>query len=51
MRERIALSSSTQTAMKGLRELAKVSLCRSAMRGDIFEIDFAGFCNLKISSG
>jgi hypothetical protein len=33
-----------------LRDLAKSSLCRSAMQGDIFEIDFVGFCNLTISS-
>jgi hypothetical protein len=46
----MVLSSSTQTAMKGLRELAQKSLCRSAMRRDIFEIDFAVFCNLTISS-
>jgi hypothetical protein len=50
MRERIALSIPTQTALKALRELAKIWLCRSAMRRDIFEIDFAGFCNLTISS-
>jgi hypothetical protein len=42
MRERIALCIPTQTTMKGLRDAAKVSLCRSAMR-DIFEIHFAGF--------
>jgi hypothetical protein len=40
MRERAALSIPTQTGMKGLRELAKISLCRSAMR-EIFEIDSA----------
>jgi hypothetical protein len=43
MRERIALSSSTQTAMKGLRELAKASLYRTATQREIFEIDFVGF--------
>jgi hypothetical protein len=45
MRERIALSIPTQTAVKGLRDAAKVGLYRSAMQRDIFEIDFAGFCN------
>jgi hypothetical protein len=43
MRERIALSIPTQTAMKGLRDAAGFWLCRSAMRRDIFEIDFVGF--------
>jgi hypothetical protein len=32
MRERIALSIPTQTAMKGLRDAARLSLCRSAMK-------------------
>src|ERR1700690_993649 len=50
MRERTALSNPTQTAMKGLRAIAKRSLCRSAMRRDIFEIDSAAFCNLTIGS-
>jgi len=27
----VALSNPTQTAMKGLREAAKISLCRTAM--------------------
>jgi hypothetical protein len=40
---KVALSNPTQTAMKGLRDAAKISLCRSAMRRDIFEIDFTGF--------
>jgi hypothetical protein len=29
--------------MKGLRDAAEIWLCRSAMRRDIFEIDFAEF--------
>jgi hypothetical protein len=37
----VALSIPTQTAMKGLRFAAKIPLCRSAMRRDIFEIDSA----------
>jgi hypothetical protein len=40
---KIALSNPTQTAMKGLRELAKIWPYRSAMRRDIFEIDFTAF--------
>jgi hypothetical protein len=40
---KIALSIPTQTAVKGLRVAMKISLCRSAMRRDIFEIEFAGF--------
>jgi hypothetical protein len=44
MREPIAaLSIPTQTFMKGLRDAARISLCRTAMQGDIFEIDFEGF--------
>jgi hypothetical protein len=43
MRERIALSSSTQTAMKGLRAPAKIPPCRTAMQHEIFETDFAVF--------
>ncbi|HEY2212364.1 MAG TPA: hypothetical protein VGH62_12260 [Bradyrhizobium sp.] len=38
---KIALSIPTQTAMKGLRDAAEISLCRSAMRREIFAIDFA----------
>jgi hypothetical protein len=38
----VALSIPTQTTLKGLREAAINSLCRSAMR-DIFEIYFPGF--------
>jgi len=40
---KVALSIPTQTAMKGLRDAAEISLCRSAMQRDIFEIDFASF--------
>jgi hypothetical protein len=43
MREWVALSIPTQTAMKGLRDAAGISQCRSAMQRDIFEIDFGGF--------
>src|SRR5665647_2932704 len=50
MRERIALSNPTQTAVKGLRDAAKISLYRSAMRRDIFEIYFRRICNLTLSS-
>jgi len=49
MREPIALSIPTQTAVEGLRDAAKNSLCRSAMRRDIFEIDFAVFWNFRES--
>jgi hypothetical protein len=42
MRERIALSNPTQTAMKALRGRSKISLYRTATN-DIFEIDFADF--------
>jgi hypothetical protein len=42
MRERIALSIPTQTAMKGLRGRSKIWLCRTAT-SDIFEIDFIVF--------
>jgi hypothetical protein len=38
-----ALSIPTQTAVKGLRALKKILLCRSAMRRDIFEIDLVFF--------
>jgi hypothetical protein len=37
MREWIALSIPTQTAVKGLRDAGEISLCRSAMRREIFE--------------
>jgi hypothetical protein len=37
------LSIATQTAVKGLRELRKIMLCRTATRRDIFEIDFVVF--------
>jgi hypothetical protein len=40
---KVTLSIPTQTAMKGLRDAAKISPCRSAMRRDIFEIDFGDF--------
>jgi hypothetical protein len=50
MRERLALSNPTQTAVKGLRERAKISSYRSAMRRDIFEIDSVQIWNLTISS-
>jgi hypothetical protein len=50
MRERIALSNPTQTAVKALRDPVKISLCRSAMRRDIFEIYFVMFCNLRIAA-
>jgi hypothetical protein len=40
---KIALSISTQTGMKGLRELMKISACRNATRRDTFEIEFAKF--------
>jgi hypothetical protein len=40
---KIALSIPTQTAMKGLRDAAEISLCRSAMRHEILEIEFTGF--------
>jgi len=40
---KIALSIPTQTAMKGLRDAAEISPCRSAMRREIFEIEFTGF--------
>jgi hypothetical protein len=40
---KVTLSIPTQTAMKALRDAAKISLCRSAMQRDIFEIDFASF--------
>jgi hypothetical protein len=43
MREPIALSIPTQTAMKGLRDAARISVCRTAMQRDIFEIDFERF--------
>ena len=43
----MALSSPTQTALKGLRELANISLCRSATRRDIFEIYFVQICNCR----
>jgi hypothetical protein len=43
MREWVALSIPTQTAMKGLRDIAKIWLCRSAMQRDILEIYFVGF--------
>jgi hypothetical protein len=49
MREPIALSIPTQTAVEGLRDAAKNSLCRSAMRRDIFEIEFAVFWNFRES--
>jgi hypothetical protein len=39
----IALSIPTQTGMKGLREPAEISPCRSAVGRDIFEIEFASF--------
>jgi hypothetical protein len=42
-RVRSALSNPTQTAVKGLRGLKKIMLCRTATRRDIFEIDFAVF--------
>jgi hypothetical protein len=42
MRERIALSIPTQTAMKGLRGRSKIWLYRTAT-GDIFEIEFVFF--------
>jgi hypothetical protein len=43
MREKISLSNPTQTAVKGLRALEKILLCRSATRRDIFVIDIARF--------
>jgi hypothetical protein len=42
---KIALSNPTQTGMKGLRDAVEISLCRSAMRREIFEIYFGMFCN------
>jgi hypothetical protein len=46
----VALSNPTQTEVKALRDAGKIWLCRSA-RGDIFEIEFAGFCNLRTQGG
>jgi hypothetical protein len=42
-REWSALSNPTQTAVKGLLDPAKISLCRTAMRHETFEIDSAKF--------
>jgi hypothetical protein len=39
----ITLSIPTQTAMKGLRELRKISAIPQCNANDIFEIEFAGF--------
>src|SRR5260370_5517809 len=44
---KIPLSTPTKTAMKGLRDAVEISLCRSAMRRDIFEIYFTHICNLR----
>jgi hypothetical protein len=48
-KRKIALSIPTQTAVKGLRDGTEISPYRTAMRRDIFEIDFAVFWNFRES--